>query len=464
MAATRTDRALRLLSRSANKSRLWIAIAAAGYLAAGRSRHGVIRGLGAIAFTSAVTNGILKPLTSRKRPAIELTPVVRRLHRPPRTTSFPSGHAASAAAFTTGVAIEHPGFGAALAPVAAAVGYSRVHVGVHHTSDVVAGAALGAGIAMATQWWWPVRPPGPTRVRENVPAPALPDGDGLVLVVNERSGPDDTTAEEVLRQLPKARILELKPDLDLTAELDRLAPQARGFGAVGGDGTVAAVAGAALRNQLPLAVFPGGTYNHFARDLSLDTVDATIDALTRGEAAAVDISEVNGVPFLNTAVLGAYPEMVDQRDRWQSRIGKHPAMALAAGQVLRQQAPIRLSLNGFPAEVWTLFVGNGAYRSRGAFPSWRPRLDDGWLDVKYLRADRRLSRTRTVLSTLAGLAEHQGVYRTRLTTELLVTSLDGLVPFATDGEPHPPADSFRFAKLPGTLVVYRAASAGPHRL
>jgi membrane-associated phospholipid phosphatase len=65
------------------------------------------------------------------------------LPNPPTSSSFPSGHAASAAAFATAVALECPKAGLAIARLAAAVAYSRIHVGVHWTSDVLAGAAVG---------------------------------------------------------------------------------------------------------------------------------------------------------------------------------------------------------------------------------------------------------------------------------------------------------------------------------
>jgi diacylglycerol kinase family enzyme len=455
MAATRVDRALRAVSRSANKGRLWLVLAAVGVLVPGRTRRAAIRATGALAATSFVTNSILKPLTRRKRPAVELTPIFRRLRRAPRSTSFPSGHAASAAAFVAGVTLENPAAGGTLAPLAATVGYSRVHVGVHHVSDVVAGAALGAGIALATQRWWPVRRAEPSRVRENVPTPALPAGKGLVVVVNRRSGPDDNDGEPIRARLPEAELVELDEDVDIAAALAGRAAAARAFGAVGGDGTVAAAAAAALRHGLPLAVFPAGTFNHFARDVGVESLDDTVRAVEAGEAVAVDVAVVNGVPFLNTAVIGAYPEMVHRRSELDSKIGKWLAMAVAAGQVLHRQQPLRLTINGEPAEVWTLFVGNGRYHSRGPAPAWRPRLDDGWLDVQYLRADARYSRTRTVLATVAGLAERSSVYRSRLVTALRVESRDGPVAVARDGEWGSKAASFEFAKLPGTLVIFR---------
>jgi undecaprenyl-diphosphatase len=455
MSVTRVDRAMLAVSRSANKGRLWLALAAVGVLVPGPTRRAAIRATGALAATSFVTNAILKPLTRRKRPAIDLTPIFRRLHRAPRSTSFPSGHAASAAAFVTGVALESPAAGTVLAPLAATVGYSRVHVGVHHVSDVVAGAAVGAGIALATQRWWPVRPTEPSRVRENVPVASLPEGRGLVVVVNRRSGPENNDGAPIRARLPEAEIVELDDDVDIDAELAGRVGSARALGAVGGDGTVAGVAAAALRHALPLAVFPAGTFNHFARDVGIESLDDTVRAVEAGEAVAVDIAAVNGIPFLNTALIGAYPEMVRRRGELESKVGKWLAMAVAAGQVLRRQQPLHLRINGEPAIVWMLFVGNGRYHSRGPAPAWRPRLDDGWLDVQYLRADARYSRSRTVLATLAGLAERSSVYRSRLVTGLRVESLDGPVALARDGEWGEPATRFEFAKLPGTLVVYR---------
>jgi undecaprenyl-diphosphatase len=69
----------------------------------------------------------------------------------PFTTSFPSGHAASAAAFTTAVALELPATAIPLAPLAFAVAASRVVIGVHYPSDVIAGVALGMVAAGVTR-------------------------------------------------------------------------------------------------------------------------------------------------------------------------------------------------------------------------------------------------------------------------------------------------------------------------
>ena len=92
-------------------------------------------------------------------------PAIRRLRAYPTNPSFPSGHSASAAGFATGVALESGPAGIVIAPLAAAVAYSRLHVGAHWLSDVVGGVAIGAGIALLGRLLVPARAsrPRPSR-------------------------------------------------------------------------------------------------------------------------------------------------------------------------------------------------------------------------------------------------------------------------------------------------------------
>src|SRR4051812_29910511 len=140
---TPADRWLRRLSTFANHGRLWLAVAVVLGARKGQLRRGAIRGIGSMLFSSALVNLVLKRLFGRVRPDLENLQVHRRLRREPGTLSFPSGHSSSASAFVTGLAMESPLAGAALAPVALGVGYSRVHVGVHYPGDVVAGVGVG---------------------------------------------------------------------------------------------------------------------------------------------------------------------------------------------------------------------------------------------------------------------------------------------------------------------------------
>jgi membrane-associated phospholipid phosphatase len=155
IAATPTpamDAALRGLSRAADRSRLWIACSGP-FIAFGgeRGRHAAATGVASIALTSAVVNLVLKRLGNRRRPdrGAHGVPVTRQVDMP-RSTSWPSGHAASAFAFTTGVGSVWPEAGAPLSVIASLVAYSRVHTGVHYPSDAIAGALSGMALAQLT--------------------------------------------------------------------------------------------------------------------------------------------------------------------------------------------------------------------------------------------------------------------------------------------------------------------------
>jgi len=453
---TWADRWLRRLSNFANQGRLWLVLAAVLGIRNGPLRRGAIRGIGSMWVSSAVVNLVLKRFFGRIRPDMTNLRSERRLRRSPDTLSFPSGHSASAAAFVTGVALESTVAGAALAPVALGVGYSRVHVGVHYPGDVVAGLAVGGAIAAASQHWWRVRPTEPARVRPAHEAPALPDGEGLVIAVNPRSGTDDyDPVADIQQLLPRAEVLTMSAEAGVTELLGEAARsgRARALGVAGGDGSVAAAAEVALEHGLPLAVVPAGTLNHFARDVGLDTPQAAADAVVAGEAVQVDVAEVNGTPFLNTSSIGAYPEMVRRRDAMSGRLGKWLALTVAAAQVLRTGTPVDLVVNGRPLKVWIIFVGNCRYTPRGLAPAWRPRLEDGLLDVQYLRADLHFGRTRAVLGTLLGVSEHSRSYGHFEAEEVQVLSRSGPQRVAYDGEMGEKSAEFRFVKR-RALTVY----------
>jgi undecaprenyl-diphosphatase len=145
----RLDGAMRRLSTAANQSRLWFGIAAGMALLGGtRGRRAAFDGMLAIGATSATVNLGIKPLARRRRPARVEPERFEGRHVPmPRSTSFPSGHAASAFAFASAVSQELPRAAVPIGLLAGAVAYSRVHTGVHYPGDVVIGSIIGAGTA-----------------------------------------------------------------------------------------------------------------------------------------------------------------------------------------------------------------------------------------------------------------------------------------------------------------------------
>jgi undecaprenyl-diphosphatase len=143
------DGAMSLLTRSADHARLWLGIGALLSLAGGDGgRRAARRGLLSLLLASAVANLLCKPLAPRRRP-VRKVPLGRGAAylRMPVTSSFPTGHAASAFGFAGGAGAAAPALRAPLRLLAALVAYSRVHTGVHYPADSLAGALVGVGAA-----------------------------------------------------------------------------------------------------------------------------------------------------------------------------------------------------------------------------------------------------------------------------------------------------------------------------
>jgi diacylglycerol kinase family enzyme/membrane-associated phospholipid phosphatase len=478
------DRGYARLSHSANRSVLWLSIAA-GLFALGH-RRAAVRGSASIVVASALANLVGKRVFGGDRPLLKDIPVGRRLKRHPTSASFPSGHSASAAAFATGVALESPRAGAAVAPAALAVAYSRLHTGAHWLSDVIGGLAIGAGVALAGRWLLPasqpaVPVPAPRGGRPTA-LPALADGAGVFIVVNPASGgtlgPDPATVLE--RALPAARLYRSAEGEDLAAIVQAAltgGDPPRVIGVCGGDGTVATVAGVARAANVPLLVLPGGTFNHFARTAGLETLQDGIDALAAGAGLRVDVGiltrdDGEPVTVLNTVSLGVYPDFVAERERLEPRFGKWLGGLVAAVRVLRTVDPVTVRLNGRTARVWSLYAGVDRNSPTTVAPLQRLRFGGGVLDVRILHAGARpgavLSlafgrRTSRVVRTLVPTGSAIERFVTETVTVDVPSGEGSPAVFAHDGEvergqvQEPYAFTVRVA--PSGLIVYSPLGA-----
>jgi len=455
------DRLFFGLSRLADRSLIWMVAALLLALKGGRfGKRGAIRGVGAIAATSLIANQPAKRLARRRRPVLSATPaVLARMHLP-SSYSFPSGHTASAAAFATAVSMEVPIMSAPAFLLATAVGYSRVYTGVHYPGDVVAGAGLGVAVAVATRRWWPLVSHQPARGRpaalplDNRPSPR---GDGLCIVVNPAAGSSGGTdpIDRLRDALPEAEIVVASESDDFEALLNKAAGSAFALGVWGGDGSVNSAAPVAVKHDRALLVLPGGTLNHLARDLGIRSIEDSVAAIQKGRIVAMDMGLLDGKPFLNTASFGSYPEMVEIRERLQTKIGKWPAMCVAVVRVLRRSGPVSVAINGRPRKLWMIFVGNCRYFPMGFAPNFRERLDDGQLDVRLIAADKSWARTRLLLAVLTGTLDRSRVWEEFLCETLDVESKQGPLKLARDGEGFDGPIRFKISKSKNSLPVYK---------
>ncbi|MER6440011.1 MULTISPECIES: diacylglycerol kinase family protein [unclassified Streptomyces] len=436
---------------------LWGGAAAALGASGDRTaRRAALRGIGTVALASAVTRAVARPAVRRSGQPLDA-----------------AGRIASAAAFAAGVLLEAPRYGLFVVPGAAALTAARLRAEVRRPGDVAVGMAIGAGAAALTARWWPVKPEAAAAAAPpRRPAPALPGGAGLYIVVNPSSGlswsADSPDAGEYLRTaLPKADVTVARQGQDLAELLEEAARRAKehggALGACGGDGTINAATEIAARLGVPLAVFPGGTFNHFAVDLGNQSMEDVVGAVQAGEAVVADLgrARVPGGPeqvFLNTFSLGVYSELVGAREKLEERIGKWPALVVGLAGVLAKGSPVQVSVNGRPKRLWLLFAGNGIYHPAGFAPTYRTQLDDGLLDVRAVDAGTPLARTRLLLAVLTGTLHNSRVLTTAQVRSLRLEALHGDPQFSYDGEVTRVASGrLVLDKLTRAVTLYRPA-------
>lgn len=154
---TAADRVMYTLSQLANHSMMWHGINVVDAVVGGPThRRRAVRRSVLLVVEQALVNVVIKSAFDRNRPEHDLA----HPHdlREPATSSFPSGHA-SAGACATVLLTRDLGYGPVWAGLGAVVGWSRIHVGAHHASDVVGGAVVGAALGTLAGRCWP--PPDP---------------------------------------------------------------------------------------------------------------------------------------------------------------------------------------------------------------------------------------------------------------------------------------------------------------
>ena len=361
-------------------------------------------------------------------------------------------------AFAVGAALELPRAGVPLAAAATSFFGSELLSGRRKVASLLA-AVGGAGVALGSRQLWPLAPHSPTDQR---PAGAthhhrpVPEGAGLTVVVNPGAGSRIGAGplQNLAEALAEARLVELEEGDDLTEALQHAAAAGQALGVVGGDGSINAAAAIAHAEGIPLFAVPGGTLNHFTLAVGIESVDDAVAALTTGEVVAVDLAQIDGRPFLNTASFGAYVELVDARERLEHRLGKWPAMVIALVQVLRRSRPMEVEIDGRARKLWMIFVGNCTYHPHGFAPSWRTRLDDGRLDVRLVDASMPGGRLRLIAAVLTGRLGRCRMYEESQVAELRVRRLDGDRRLARDGETFEGSADFTITKCAEPLLVY----------
>jgi diacylglycerol kinase family enzyme len=256
--------------------------------------------------------------------------------------------------------------------------------------------------------------------------------------------------------LPGADFLEIHAPASILDIVDR--HPAGTVVAAGGDGTISAVAARLVGSPRVLGVIPGGTLNHFARDLRIPAdLEGAAGVVKAGRARRVDVAEVNGRVFLNNSSLGLYVEIVREREKIRRRgFRKWTAFAAAVFRTLSQWpiVRVRLEIEGRFVNRRTpfVFIGNNRYEMEGLRMGSRDRLDEGQLCLWAARGLSRWSLARMAIAGLTGGLHNSRDLDVLCAPEVLIKTKHR-VQVSLDGELVRMSSPLHYRIRPGALTV-----------
>lgn len=228
----------------------------------------------------------------------------------------------------------------------------------------------------------------------------------------------------------------------------------------GGDGTIRTIAAVLADSGAPLGIIPGGTFNHFAKDLRIPLrADEAIAVIGAGELRSVDAGEVNETIFINNSSIGIYPYLVVDRERRRTHgLPKLVAMSAAILRALWNFPVRRLSVT---ADGWTerlcspcVFVGNNEYTTSGLQAGTRNRIDRGKLSLLIARHQSLPRLLLLALRAVLGLLDQSSDLRMTLVTSLKVTSRRARLLVAFDGEVESMNTPLHYKIRPNALRIF----------
>lgn len=197
--------------------------------------------------------------------------------------------------------------------------------------------------------------------------------------VNQKAGSADK-ASKAIEADAAFELLAVAPERLQDEIRSRLARGATRILIAGGDGTVRSAASAVVHSAGELAVLPGGTLNHFAKDHDVPLEADEALALARsGTPSDADAGFANDKVFLNTSTIGAYVLFARTRERYEKYIGYYLASVVAGIRILARLpvVTVEIEVNGERKRYETpmLFVGVGERELK--LPEFGSRVDDG---------------------------------------------------------------------------------------
>lgn len=210
---------------------------------------------------------------------------------------------------------------------------------------------------------------------------------------------------------------------------------------VGGDGTMSNVTNLLKDTGAILMPIPGGTLNHFTKDLGIpQVIPDALQYFKSAKTTKIDIGQIDGKVFINNSSIGFYSDSLFERDEREKKYGKWPAMIISTIEAFFRYRTYKVTIDGKQYSTPLVFVGNNKYKVRG-FSFQRSNLTDEVLSVYIVRGKSRLNLFFASLSLLRGQKNIPKKLKSFTTKEVTITTKHTLR-VSRDGE---------YEKLPSPL-------------
>jgi diacylglycerol kinase family enzyme len=254
-----------------------------------------------------------------------------------------------------------------------------------------------------------------------------------VFVYNPKSG--SALSKSELEKLTMSAGVEIDIWLPITAQFSKklaaLCKKPIRVLAYGGDGTISSTAGILADTSSVLVPLPGGTLNHFSKDLGVpQDMETALSELHTWAQQKIDIASVNDHYFINNSSIGVYARSLETRDQLSGKIAKWPAAAWATLKEVIQFRTYKIQLNNKWHRTPLMFVGNNHYSLSSGKLGVRHKVNTGKLSIYIAKASSRLAIFRIGIGLLMGkkadLIEEKSVESIiRFKNKQVIVSVDG---------------------------------------
>jgi diacylglycerol kinase family enzyme len=222
---------------------------------------------------------------------------------------------------------------------------------------------------------------------------------------------------------------------NLTETLKPYVKKGHIIAAIGGDGTIGRVAGLVALSEAILLPLPGGTLNHFTKDLGvIQNLEKAILAVAQGKIEQIDVASVNNIFFINNSSIGLYPSTLTRRNKYEEFIGKWPAATLSMVKVLIRWPTVTITVAGKTFRTPFIFIGNNSYSLTEIGLPARHSLKSGTLGVFIANTTSRRALLKVGLMSLLGQSRFSEQFETHYVQKLTIQAKRARLRIARDGE------------------------------